>query len=170
MGPPLSREIWPYERGASDPESLTQGHQIYRCHLLSTLDQLLYNYWYSPGQRCCKNVAMGEIGDVSTLGHWGEFKMSWQLCPYPCPSYSTPYHTMRSQPFLSALAPVSAFLVYVSPHPSPPQTSHPVSFPSSHYPALGIPFPPGSAHWTPVGLPEEDWDLCHTCLCQPWPG
>ena len=85
-------------------------------------EQLLYNYWYSPGQRCCKNVAVGEIGDVSTLGHWGEFKVSWRLCPCPCPSYSTSYHTMRSQPFLSALAPVSAFLVYVSPQP-PPQTS-----------------------------------------------
>lgn len=169
MGPPLSREIWPYERGASDPESPIQGHQVYCCHLLSTLwttsVSLLVFSRPEVLQKCCN-------GGNRWCFHFGTLRrvqavMAIMPLPLPILFHLLPYHEVPALSVsLGSCQCIPGLCLPTTPSPD----LHPVSFPSSHYPALGIPFPPGSAHWTPVGLPEEDWDLCHICLCQLWPG
>lgn len=87
--------------------------------------------------------------------------------PLPILSHPSPYHEVPA--LLSALAPVSAVLVYAHPPPKPP-TSDLVLFSCYRYPSLGLLFPAGSVYLMPVGLPEEDWDLCYICLCKALPG
>lgn len=67
--------------------------------------------------------------------------------PLPLPILSQISHSYHEVPaLLSALAPVSAVLVYA--HPPPPPTSDLVLFSCYRYPSLGLLFPAGS------GLPN----------------
>ena len=109
------------------PVTLSPPSQAIRSVIVTWLvhfDQLLYNCWHSPGQRCRKKVAMEGKGDDYILGHWGEFKVSVQSCPCPCPSCSTPHHTMRSQPF-SQPWPLSVQSWFT--HTPPPSSPNPRS-------------------------------------------
>ena len=79
------------------PVTLSPPSQAIRSVIVTWLvhfDQLLYNCWHSPGQRCWKNVAVEGKGDESMLGHWGEFKVQCNRALAPAhlvPPLTTPW-------------------------------------------------------------------------------